>query len=98
MRKYPDRKWLFVSPYLDEAGDGSTKGRIQNELPELNFKSPSSTPSKRADFLRLGRRGYNIAITHKLFTYFNVEVAMVLKEQKYHKGFDEIINIVRLYE
>ena len=98
MRKYPDRKWLFVSPYLDEAGDGSTKGRIQNELPELNFKSPSSTPSKRADFLRLARRGYNIAITHKLFTDFNVEVAMVLKEQKYHLVIDETIDLVTFYD
>lgn len=98
MREHPHRKWLFVSPYLDEAGDGETKGRIQQELPEFKFKSPSSTPSKSKDFLRLARKGANIAITHKLFTGFSPEVAIVLKEQGYHLVIDETIDLVTFYE
>lgn len=98
MRNNPDKKWLFVSPYLDEAGDGTSKGRIQKELPELNFKSPSSTPSKREDFLRLAKKGNNIAITHKLFTGFNVEIAHILAEQEYHLVIDETIDLVTFYE
>ncbi|WP_207938081.1 hypothetical protein, partial [Pseudomonas sp. 51_B] len=85
-------------PYLDEAGDGNSKGRIQKELPDFNFKAPSGTPSKTADFLRLAKKGHNIAITHKLFTGFTVEVAAVLAEQKYHLVIDETIDLVTFYE
>lgn len=98
IRSHPDRKWVFVSPYLDEAGDGNSKGRIQNELPELNFKSPATTPSKTADFLRLAQKGRNIAITHKLFTGFTPEVAEVLREQEYHLVIDETIDLVQFYD
>lgn len=98
IRNSPEKKWLFVSPYLDEAGDGNSKGRIQNELPDFNFKSPSSSPSKREDFLRLAKKGNNIAITHKLFTGFNVEIASVLAEQEYHLVIDETIDLVTFYE
>lgn len=98
IRKHPEHKWIFVSPYLDEAGDGEHKGRIQEELPEFGFRSPSSTPSKTKDFLRLAQKGKNIAITHKLFTGFSPEVALVLKEQKYHLVIDETIDLVSFYE
>lgn len=98
IRSHPDRKWVFVSPYLDEAGDGNSKGRIQNELPELHFKSPATTPSKTADFLRLAQKGRNIAITHKLFTGFTPEVAEVLREQEYHLVIDETIDLVQFYD
>ena len=98
IKQNPDKKWVFVSPYLDEAGDGNSKGRIQRELPDFNFKSPSGTPSKTADFLRLAKKGHNIAITHKLFTGFTVEVAAVLAEQKYHLVIDETIDLVTFYE
>lgn len=98
IRSHPDRKWVFVSPYLDEAGDGNSKGRIQKELPELNFKSPATTPSKTADFLRLAQKGRNIAITHKLFTGFTPEVAEVLREQEYHLVIDETIDLVQFYD
>lgn len=98
IRQHPERKWVFVSPYLDEAGDGNEKGRIQKELPEFNFKAPSGTPSKTADFLRLAKKGHNIAITHKLFTGFTVEVASVLAEQKYHLVIDETIDLVTFFE
>lgn len=93
IKQNPDKKWVFVSPYLDEAGDGNSKGRIQKELPDFNFKAPSGTPSKTADFLRLAKKGHNIAITHKLFTGFTVEVAAVLAEQKYHLVIDETIDL-----
>lgn len=98
IREHPERKWLFVSPYLDEAGDGETRGRIQQELPEFKFKSPASAPSKSKDFLRLARKGANIAITHKLFTGFSPEVAIVLKEEGYHLVIDETIDLVTFYE
>lgn len=83
MKSHPERKWLFVSPYLDEVGDGETEGRIQKELPSLNFKTPTSTPTKSQSFMRLAKAGENISTTHKLFTKFKPEVSEVLKRNKY---------------
>lgn len=98
IKQHPERKWIFVSPYLDEAGDGENVGRIQKELPEFKFVSPSSTPSKTKDFHRLAQKGRNIAITHKLFTGFSAEIAVLLEEQKYHLIIDETIDLVSFYE
>lgn len=103
MNKNPDKKWLFVSPYLDEVGDGGSRevkeiGRIQKECPSLKFKSPSSTPSKSRSFLRLAKAGHNIACTHSLFQRFTEEIAQVLREQGYHLVIDETIDLVAYYD
>ena len=98
MKQNKDKKWIFVSPYLDEAGDGKTKGRIQKELPELNFASPASEPSKTASFLRHVNKGRNIAITHKLFTQFTPDVAEAIAEQGYELVIDETIDLVTFYD
>lgn len=92
------KKWIFVSPYLDEAGDGRTKGRIQEELPEMHFFSPAANPSKKASFLRLVNQGKNLAITHRLFMDFTPEVAQVIKEQGYELVIDETIDLVSFYD
>ena len=94
----PDKRWLFVSPYLSEAGDGKTKGRIQNELPELNFRSPSVSPTKTESFKRLASAGHNIAITHSLFHSFSMEIAELLEQNEYHLVIDETIDLVSLYD
>lgn len=93
-----DKRWLFVSPYLSETGDGRTKGRIQQELPELSFKSPSSTPTKTASFQRLASAGYNIAITHSLFHSFSIEIAEILEQNDYHLVIDETIDLISIYD
>lgn len=98
MKNNPDKKYIFVSPYLDETGDGNTKGRIQRELPELNFESPSAQPTKKASFLRNVEKGKNIAITHKLFTQFTPDVANAIEEQGYELIIDETIDLVNFYE
>ena len=54
IRQHPERKWVFVSPYLDEAGDGNEKGRIQRDnntkeelgLEDTDHFTPSSAPIK----------------------------------------------------
>lgn len=91
-------KWIFVSPYLDEVGDGYSKGRIQKELPECGFKSPSDVPSKTASFLKLIEEGQNVAITHSLFTQFNPSIALKLRDKGYHIIIDETIDLVSFYE
>ena len=57
IRQHPERKWVFVSPYLDEAGEGCENGRIQKELPDFNFKVPLGTPRKKPDFFRFAKKG-----------------------------------------
>ncbi|RMS94972.1 hypothetical protein ALP58_00660 [Pseudomonas savastanoi] len=52
IRNNPDKRWLFVSPYLSEVGDGKTKGRIQLELPYLDFKAPGTSSLSKSSHLR----------------------------------------------
>jgi len=92
------KKWIFVSPYLDEAGDGRTKGRIQEELPEMHFFSPAAKPTKKADFLWYINKGKNVAITHKLFTDFTPDIALAIEKQGYELVIDETIDLVSFYE
>lgn len=98
MRNNSNKKWIFVSPYLNEVGGDDGGGRIQSELPELRFFSPKSNPSKSESFLRLVKRGNNIAITHKLFIGFTLEVAKAIREQGYHLIIDETIDLVNFYD
>ena len=98
MKENKDKRWLFVSPYLSETGDGKTKGRIQEELPELKFRSPSSTPTKTESFKRLAATGCNIAITHSLFHMFSMEIAELLESNEYHLVIDETIDLVSVYD
>jgi hypothetical protein len=93
-----EKKWIFVSPYLDEVGDGRTKGRIQEALPALKFKSPTVSPSKKASFLRLLENENNIAITHRLFMDFTPEVAQAIAEKGYELVIDETIDLVSFYD
>jgi len=98
MKENQDKRWLFVSPYLSEAGDGRTKGRVQLELPELNFKSPSAAPNKTESFKRLASAGHNIAITHSLFHSFSVEIAELLEQNEYHLVVDETLDLISIYD
>ena len=98
MKNNKDKRWLFVSPYLSETGDGKTKGRIQQELPEMNFKSPSATPNKTESFKRLAAQGFNIAITHSLFHSFSMEIAELLEMNEYHLVIDETLDLISVYD
>ena len=98
IRNNSDKRWIFVSPYLDEVGDGKTKGRIQAELPALKFRAPSSSPTKQASFLRLVENHCNISITHRLFMDFTPEIAQAIAEKGYELVIDETIDLVSFYE
>lgn len=52
MKSRPNEKWIFVTPFLDEAGECSgadefgnygtpSKGRLYEQAPDMNFKCPS---------------------------------------------------------
>jgi len=107
MKENMDKRWIYVSPYLSEVGgkeectEGEdtyyAKGRIQTVLPEMGFKYPTSTPSKSKSFLRLIEDGYNVGITHSLFSQMNNEILEVLAQNEYHILIDETLDFISIY-
>lgn len=93
-----DNKYIFVSPYLDEVGDGTKKGRIQKELPDLRFVSPAANPSKTQSFARYVNQGRNVAITHSLFSMITKETLEAIEKQNYHLIIDETIDLVSILD
>lgn len=92
MNDHPDEKFLYVTPYLDEAE------RIKNGCPALNFVEPSNK-IKRFSFSKflhcksLIEEGRNIASTHKLISLFNEETISLLKRHKYKLIIDEVLEV-----
>lgn len=108
MKDNSDKRWIYVSPYLSEVGgtedkgEGDdlcySKGRIQEVLPDMNFKYPTRTPSKRESFLRLIDKGENVGITHSLFSQMNEEILEILCNNEYHLMIDETLDFISIYE
>lgn len=108
MLENKDKRWIYVSPYLSEVGGTEEKGegddlhystgRIQSVLPEMEFKYPTRTPTKRESFLRLIDRGENVGITHSLFSQMNEEVLETISNNDYHLMIDETLDFISIYE
>lgn len=99
MKANPDRKWMFVSPYIDQVGDDKTKGRIPEALPELCFKSPSDKSKKKSDDLEdLLRAGQNVSITHSLFNRITQTSLEQIHDQEYHLIIDEVVDCISKYD
>ena len=79
------RKWLYITPYLDEVD------RVIRECPRQEFVQPQKFGSKSQNFLTLVREGKNIATTHALFNYMNGETASVLRDGGYTLVIDEVL-------
>jgi hypothetical protein len=101
MRDNPNKKYLYIGLFIQEVGDGNTgtKGRIQKELPDLNFKMPKNTGEGKLEGLkRLVRAGSNIASTHSLFSMFDLEVVDLLVENQYFLIIDEAVDAITTYK
>ncbi|VVN71705.1 hypothetical protein PS726_00459 [Pseudomonas fluorescens] len=99
IRTNSDKRWLFVSPYLSEVGDGKTKGRIQLELPELDFKAPgTSSLSKSSHLKNLLTAGHNIACTHALFEDIDKDTVQIIYENGYHLIIDETMDMIEVWK
>lgn len=107
IRDNPQHKWIFVSPYLKECGglDVSTdeyhKGRIREEIPELNFNTPTPKHkghSKSKAFKELLKEGKNISTTHQLWKMMDSECADIINTQQYKIVIDESLNLIETYE
>ena len=99
IKKNSDKRWLFVSPYLSEVGDGRTKGRIQTELPDLAFKAPGSSSQTKSSHLKaLLSAGHNIACTHALFEDIDRETIQLIYENDYHLIIDETLDMIEVWK
>lgn len=96
-----DKRYLYISLFLDEVGDGNTgvEGRIQKELPEMNFKMPKNVGEGKLKALKtLVTQGHNIASTHALFGLFDPELVEMLVSAKYTLIIDEAVDCISLFD
>lgn len=96
-----DRRYLYISLFLDEVGDGNTgvEGRIQKELPDMNFKMPKNMGEGKLQALKnLVTQGCNIASTHALFGVFDHELVEMLVSAKYTLVIDEAVDCISLFD
>lgn len=89
MNKEVNRKFLFITPYLDEVE------RIERACTEREFISPERRYpcNKSEDIKRLIAEGRNVASTHSLFSKFTPEIKRLLREQNYTLILDEVIEL-----
>lgn len=103
MRSRPDEKWMWVTPFLDEAGDDDSEitGRVREDAPEMCFRTPSAKQTKtkrKIDHLeQLLFNGDNVAITHNLFLSINSSTLESLKQHGYNIVIDETIEKVEIH-
>lgn len=103
MGENPTTRFLYVSPFITEVGDGNTGvgGRLQEELPELFPISsmPRNVGEGKCEGLKyLLRKGGNIATTHALFKMFDEEVVNLVLEQGYVLIIDEAVDCVQMWD
>ena len=94
MNQNPDRKYLFVTPYLKEAE------RITACCPLLHFKEPVSydvrtkQKTKAQNIKRLLRDGSNVVTTHALFSLFDDETIALVEKYQYTLILDEVLQVI----
>ena len=88
MNLNPNRKYIFISPFLSEGE------RIIDNCPNLNFVTPKDLFSKSADLKNLISEGKNIVSTHALFKIIDDKTIELLKLKDYVLIMDEIIDII----
>lgn len=90
--------WIYVSPYLDEVGDGGKKGRIQKRLSDMSFISPNSGRTSKTKHLeKLLNSGENVAITHNLFNRMNTQMLGNIKFHGYRIIIDEVLESMSIF-
>jgi len=99
MNKHSDELWMYVSPYLDEVGDGKSPKRIHKECESLDFASPSDRGQNKSDhLLALLQEGRNVAITHSLFNRLTIDHVVHIKSKGYSLIIDEALDSINLLD
>lgn len=83
-----ERRFLFVTPYLDEVH------RIIEACPEKNFQEPKEMGSKKKGIIHLMKKGANIASTHSLFQTFTEDMIAYIQAYNYTLILDEVTDVV----
>lgn len=88
-----DRKFLVITPFLDEIT------RYRTYCKEKNFKSPKFKKQKtKLDNIKyLIEKGENIVSTHALFQKFDNELIDICRAQNYTLIMDEVANVIDEY-
>lgn len=101
----PDKRFLYVSLFLSEVGDGKSgreapvEGRIHKELPEMKFCMPKSLgQGKKENIKDLIRAGKNISTTHESFKAFDKECIQLMTDGGYTLIIDEALDCISQYD
>lgn len=93
MNEHPNNKFIYITPYLDEAE------RIKNACPKLKFVEPSNKLSeyhfkKSKHSAALIKEGRNLATTHQSFKNYTRETLDDIRNQGYTLIIDENVNVL----
>lgn len=92
MNKYKDRKFIYITPFLDECE------RIRRDCPELNFVAPKANAitkgSKIEHTRQLLKAGENVATTHCAFRSYTDDMVEAIKNHKYTLIVDEAVDVL----
>lgn len=95
-------QFVYISPLLSEVGgtiedEKPREGRIQQALPEMNFKYPlgEEGKTKTKSAVDLLESGENLASTHQLFEHFSRASVAKLKERKAVLIIDEALDSIK---
>lgn len=93
MKKNFTERYIYISPLLSEIEE-----RLQEELPELEFVTPSDEGRRKSDdLLQLLKDGKNIGTTHALFKMMTREHMKYVHEWGYIVIVDEELEMIMPY-
>lgn len=91
MNEHPDKKFIYITPRLDECD------RIFTDCASLNFIEPDAHKgrgSKVRHTEELIAKGQNIATTHQAFIYYTDRMNELIKNQHYTLIVDEAVEML----
>ena len=93
MNDNPNNKYIFITPYLEEAT------RIKEACPDLEFVEPSNKLSqynfrKIEHTNELIHEGRNITTTHQAFLFYTDETLDMIQEHEYTLVIDESVSVL----
>lgn len=97
MNEHSDRKFIFITPYLDEVK------RIKRDCPTLNFVEPSKGVAE-GNYTKTGHTSIlideqrNIATTHQAFKFYTPDMLDKIREARYTLIIDESLGVLEKCE
>lgn len=91
MNDNPDKKYIYITPYLDEVS--RVKGNTISKFFEPETQKGSGKKSNHLKLLI--EKGKNIVCTHSLFSQLDYGTELLLKNKKYTLIMDEVFEVVK---